>query len=93
MPVSTTLKLPEHLKKRLGPLAKSAGKTPHAWMIDALETQATLAEKRRKFIDDARVAEKEVEETGMVYRAQDVHHYIRARAAGKKGASPKPVKW
>ncbi len=93
MPVSTTLKLPEDLKKRLGPLAKSAGKTPHAWMIEALETQATLAEKRRGFIDDARAAEKEVDETGRVYRAKDVHRYIRARAAGKQGARPKPVKW
>jgi predicted transcriptional regulator len=93
MPISTTLKLPEQLKKRLGPLAKSAGKTPHAWMIEALETQATLAEKRRGFIDDARAAEEEVEETGVVYRADDVHRYIRARAAGKKGTRPKPVKW
>lgn len=93
MTVSTTLKLPEQLKKRLGPLAKSAGKTPHAWMIEALETQATLAEKRRGFIDDARAAEKEVEETSMAYRADDVHRYIRARAAGKKGARPKSAKW
>jgi predicted transcriptional regulator len=93
MPVSTTLKLPERLKKRLGPLAKSAGKTPHAWMIEALETQATLAEKRRAFIADARAAEKEVEKTGVVYRADDVHRYIRARAAGKKSLRPKPVKW
>ncbi len=81
MPVSTTLKLPEDLKRRLAPLAKSAGKTPHAWMIEALETQATLAEKRRAFIDDARAAEKEAEETGVVYGAEDVHRYIRARAS------------
>lgn len=93
MPVSTTLKLPEQLKKRVGPLAKSAGKTPHAWMIEALETQATVAEKRRTFIDDARAAEKEVVGSGAAYRADDVHRYIRARAAGKKGARPKPVKW
>jgi predicted transcriptional regulator len=93
MPVSTTLKLPEQLKKRLGPLAKLAGKTPHAWMLEALETQATLAEKRRAFIDEARAAEKEVEATGVVYRAEDVHRYIRAHAAGKKSARPKPAKW
>ena len=93
MPVSTTLKLPEVLKKRLGPLAKSAGKTPHAWMIEALETQATLAEKRGGFIDDARTAEKEVGKTGVVYRAKDVHAFVRARAAGKKVARPKAVRW
>ena len=93
MPVSTTLKLPEELKKRLGPLAKSAGKTPHAWMIEALEAQATLAEMRRGFIEDARAAEKEVEKTGVAYRAKDVHAFVRACAAGKKVARPKPVRW
>ena len=92
MPVSTTLKLPESLKKRMAPLAKSVGKTPHAWMIEALETQATLAEKRREFVNAARTAEKEVAESGLVYRAGDVHRYIRARAAGKKVTRPKPVK-
>ena len=93
MPVATTLTLPENLKKRLGPLAKSAGKTPHAWMIEALETQATLAEKRRAFIEDARAADKEVAETSVAFRASDVHRYIRARANGKKSSHLKSVKW
>lgn len=92
MATTTTLKLPETLKKRIAPLAESAGKTPHAWMIEAIETQATLAEKRRAFIADALAAEKEVERTGLVYRAEDVHRYIRARAAGKKARRPKLVK-
>lgn len=93
MPVSTTLKLPEQLKKRLGPLAKAAGKTPHAWMIEALETQATLAEKRRAMIEDARAADREVAETGLVYRAEDVHRSIRARVARRKGVRSKPVRF
>ena len=93
MPVSTTLKLPEQLKKRMAPLAKSAGKTPHAWMIEALETQATLVEKRNEFIDDALAAAKEVEKSGKAYRARDVHRNIRARATGKKSTRPKLVNW
>ena len=93
MPVSITLKLSKALKNRVVLLAKSAGKTPHAWMIEALETQATLAEKRRAFIEDARAVEKEAAETGVAFRASDVHRYIRARANGKKVARPKPVKW
>lgn len=92
MATSTTLKLPEDLKKRIAPLAELAGKTPHAWMIEALETQAMLAEKRKAFVADALAAEKEARETGVVYRADDVHRYIRARAAGKKVRRPKPVK-
>jgi hypothetical protein len=38
-------------------------------------------------------AEKEVGKNGLVFRAEDVHRYIRHRAAGKKSARPKPVKW
>ena len=93
MATTTTLKLPESLKKRIAPLAESAGKTPHAWMVEALETHAALAEKRQAFVADALAARKEVEKTGLVYRAEDVHCYMRARAAGKKPSRPKPVKW
>ena len=93
MATTTTLKLPESLKKRIAPLAESAGKTPHAWMVEALETHATLAEKRKAFVADALAAQKEVEKTGLVYRAEDVHRYMRARATGKKPSRPKPVKW
>ena len=93
MAATTTLKLPEKLKKRIAPLAESAGKTPHAWMVEALETLATLAEKRKAFIADALAAEKEVERTGKVYAFDDVHRYMRALAQGKKVRRPKPVKW
>ena len=92
MPATTTLKLPESLKKRIAPLAESTGKTPHAWMVEAIETQATLAEKRKAFVADALAAEKEVEQSGLVYRAADVHRYIRARAAGKSAPRPRLVK-
>lgn len=93
MPATTTLKLPEQLKKRIAPLAQSAGKTPHAWMVEALETQAVLAEKRKSFITDARAAEKEVERTGKVYAFEDVRRYMRALSRGKKLKRPKPVNW
>ena len=92
MAATTTLKLPDHLKKRIAPLADSAGQTPHAWMVEAIETQATLAEKRKAFVADALAAEEEVRRTGLVYRADDVHRYIRARASGKKAPRPKLVK-
>ena len=93
MPATTTLKLPDNLKKRIAPLAESTGKTPHAWMVEAIETQATLAEKRKAFVADARAAEKEVERTGKVYTFDDVRRYMRALARGKKARRPKPVKW
>ena len=93
MPATTTLKLPESLKKRIVPLAESTGKTPHAWMVEAIEAQATLAEKRKAFVADALAAEEEVRRTGKVYAIDDVHRYMRALARGKKARRPKPVKW
>lgn len=93
MPATTTLKLSDNLKKRIAPLAESAGKTAHAWMVDAIEMQAMLAEKRKAFVAEARAAEKEVERTGKVYAFDDVSRYMRALARGKKARRPKPVKW
>jgi len=92
MASSTTLKLSDDLKRRIAPLAKSSGKTPHAWMVEALEVQAALAERRREFVASAHAAEQEVAKYGLVYEADEVFAYIQAKVAGKKPKRPKPVK-
>jgi predicted transcriptional regulator len=89
---STTLKLSEALKERIAPLAKAAGKTPHAWMVEAIETQANLAEKRKRFVDHALASLAEYKRTGVAYAAEDVREYLAAKVAGKRPARPKPVK-
>jgi predicted transcriptional regulator len=89
----TTLKLPEDLKKRIAPLAESIGKTPHAWMIEALEIQTALAEKRSAFVADALAAEKEAKRSGKAYRLEDVQRYMGELLQGKKVKRLKPVKW
>ena len=93
MATTTTLKLPELLRKRITPLAESAGKTPHAWMVEAIESQAALAEKRRAFVAAALAAEKSVARDGKVYPFADVSRYKRALADGKAAKRPKTVKW
>ncbi len=92
MTTPTTLKLPDALKQRIDPLARAAGKSAHAWMVEALEAQATLAELRSQFIDDARRSAAEVDHGAPLYAAEDVHAYIVARAAGRAMRRPKPVK-
>ena len=71
---------------------RAVAKTMFAPAGEAIETQTTFAEKRKAFIADALAAEKEVDTTGLVYRAADVHRYFRARAAGKKAPRPRLVK-
>ena len=91
MAATTTLKLPEELKARIVPLANSAAKTPHAWMIEALEAQARLTEMRQSFINDALTSAAEIDAGGILYAMQDVHEYITKKAVGKPAKHPKPV--
>jgi len=90
MAATTTLKLPEELKARIAPLADATAKTPHAWMIEALEAQARLAEMRHSFINDAIASAAEVDAGGALYAMQDVHEYIIGKAAGKPVKRPNP---
>jgi len=89
---TTTLKLSDDLKSRIAPIAKVSGKTAHAWMVDALESQVALAEMREGFIADAQAAAKAIDAGGALYAAEDVHAYIVARAQGKPARRPAPAK-
>jgi predicted transcriptional regulator len=92
MSTTTSLKLPAPLKARIAPLAESAGKTPHAWMVDALAAQVALAEMREAFIAEAEAAAAATDAGGPLYAAEDVRAYILGRAAGKKVRRPKPMR-
>jgi len=91
MAATTTLKLPEELKARIASAAQASGKSPHAFMVEALETQARLAEMRQSFMDDAIASAAEVDAGGALYAMEDVQAYILARTSGKAAQRPKPV--
>lgn len=89
---TTTLKLPEPLKSRIVHAAEYAGKTPHAFMLEALQAQTELAERRREFVGAALQAEQEVAQYGLVYDADEVFSYLRAKLEGRDAVHPTPVK-
>ena len=60
MSTTTTLKLPDELKARIAAAADSAGKSPHAFMVAALEAETRRAELRRDFVNSALKAEQEL---------------------------------
>ena len=91
--MSTTIKLPPELKDRISKVVEGTGQTAHAFMLDAIRTQTELAEKHREFIETAIVAREEFARSGTGYAMEEVHAYIRNRAAGKKGRKPKPRRW
>ena len=93
MGATTSLKLPNELRARVAAGALRAGKSAHAFMVDAIERETSLMEKRLAFVEDALEAERDMERTGLAYDAHDVHAYWRAKLAGKKPQKPKLKQW
>ncbi|MCE9632587.1 MAG: hypothetical protein K8Q92_00180 [Methylophilales bacterium] len=90
--VTTSLKLPDTLKQRIGVLAEAAGKTPHAFMVEALTEQTERVEKRREFLQSAIASKEHFEKTGISYDADSVHAYLKAKIRGKSTMRPEPLK-
>jgi predicted transcriptional regulator len=92
MAATTTLKLPEELKARIASAAQASGKASHAFMVEALAIQTTLSERRQAFIASATKAEQEVADYGLIYEADEVFGYLKAKINGKKTKWPKAKK-
>lgn len=89
---TTTLKLSDELKERIASAAEAAGKSPHAFMVEAIAAQTALAERHLAFVEAAHVAEQEVAEYGLVYDADEVFSYLQDKLKGKRAKRPKAVK-
>lgn len=92
MTATTTLKLPDDLKARIAAAAEQLGKSPHAFMVEALQMQTELAERRRGFIDTAVLAREDVAQYGLVYDADEVFSYLLDRVEGKATKRPESTK-
>jgi predicted transcriptional regulator len=92
-PVATTLKIAADLKRRVVAAAKAADKSPHAFMLEAIEHQTRLDEQRRAFVADAVAARSETLTSGDGYASADVHRYLAARVRGDRAKRPKIRTW
>lgn len=89
---TTSLKLPENLKDRVGKVASRVEQTPHAYMVQAISEKVARDEKRQSFWQDGLKSLEEFKRTGIAYSLEDVEKYIIAKAQGKKIRRPKPIK-
>lgn len=89
MASSTTLKLSDELKQRIARIAEEAGQSPHAFMVEAIQAQTELAERRRKFVASALDAEREVAQFGVVYDGDEVLSYLQSRLTGQPARRPR----
>jgi len=90
---TTSLKLPDDVKDRAVAAAKRRGITPHAFMIEAIRSAASAAERHAEFVSVAVSARKTLKKIGTGYRAADVHAYLRAQARGESAPKPKAKPW
>ena len=87
---TTSIKLPAKLKARVSALARKSGRSAHSFILEAVERHALREERVQDFVKEALAAEADIERTGTVYRAEDVHAWLERLAKGEKTVRPKP---
>lgn len=90
MAATTTIRLPPKLRARIQALAKQTGRSAHSVILEAVERHADYEEQMRSLVKDALQSDTEIERTGEVYRAEDVHEWMDRLARGQTPARPKP---
>jgi predicted transcriptional regulator len=90
MAATTTIRLPPKLRARLGALAKQTGRSAHSLIVEAVERHAAYEEQIRSLVKEALAADAEIDKSGEIYRAEDVHAWMNRLALDATAARPGP---
>jgi predicted transcriptional regulator len=90
MSETTTIRLPAKLRARIAALAKQTGRSAHSFIVEAVERHAAYEEQMRDLVSEALSADAEIERTGEVYGAEDVHAWMERLA---RAPAPRPKPW
>jgi predicted transcriptional regulator len=87
--LATSIKIPGELKERIQSLAEARQRTPHALMLQALETFVTREEQRESLRLEARAAHEEYMRTGLHVTAEEADAWLAELEAGNDVEPPK----
>jgi predicted transcriptional regulator len=90
MAATTTIRLPPELRQRLKVLSRKTGRSAHSLIVEAVERHADYEEQLQALVQEAIAADSRIEETGEVYRAEDVHAWMERLATKPNAARPRP---
>lgn len=90
---TTSLKIPDDLKRLAADAARREGISTHAFMVDAIRIAVLAAELRAAFVADAVSARTDAIETGQGMDAAAVHDYLRGRVRGENRVRLEAVRW
>lgn len=77
--ITISLKLPEDLMLRATAVAREAGVTQNAFMVEAIRQVAASSELKGQFIEDANAARAQMLATGVGCDAGKIIAYLRER--------------
>lgn len=86
---TTTIRLPQQLKKRITRAAERAGTTAHSFIIETLAEKADREERKLDFLDTADERFERAAASGRTVAWKDMRGYLERRISGKKAAKPK----
>jgi predicted transcriptional regulator len=86
----TSLKLPAGLKVQLEDVARKAGMSLHAYMVQTLADSVQRAQLREAFDRDSLHALRDMKASGSGYELADVRAHFSQLAEYRKGLGPRP---
>lgn len=86
---TVSVKLAEDTKLRLNRLAAHQGVTPHAVMVNAIESALSHAEQQQAFVAQALRSRKQTLSSGQVIDGAAFGDYLKAKVRAQKSARPK----
>lgn len=93
---TTSLKLPDDLKENIQRIAAQCKTSPHAFMLQTLESEVQRRTLRAAFLAEAQASADEIDAGGPVYALADVHVWVKEKigshATGQNVKDPKPVR-
>ncbi|WP_077001879.1 CopG family ribbon-helix-helix protein [Variovorax sp. KK3] len=86
---TTTIRLDEDLRVRVAHAAEITGKSPHAFIVEAVVRLLEQAEAEEELHQVAQKRWANLLETGKSVAWSDLKEYVGARAAGREAARPR----
>jgi predicted transcriptional regulator len=85
---TTTIRIEDDLKARIAIAAERAGKSAHAFIVDAISQKVEQVEAEEELQQLAQKRWAKVLETGQSVSWDDARQYLAARAAGRPAPRP-----
>ena len=89
---TTTIRLPEELKKRVARAAETGGTSSHAFILEAIEESVDAAESRNEFYELAERRYAGIAESGRTVPWNEMRSYLQDHVSGKNPSRPRPKK-